>query len=109
MNLLEKRVLDAFAKSHSNSVANLSAQTATITVVVREETGVGSYTYFTSDRSPASTYTGALIGIATGPDENAAVIGFVLFLINGMIDCLECFSYTSDWPVEREQFIVFEA
>lgn len=108
MNLFERRVLEAFAKRSDPRVPDLSLQIGSVVVSKREETGVGWFTDFVADYQPASRFTGALTGISAGSAGSTAAVGFALFLTDGVIDCLECFSYQPNYQSNQEQYLVFE-
>lgn len=78
----------------------LRNQYATATVTEREFSGAGFFTSFAVDPSipkfvpPDFTFGDVhidLVGLAQGA-------GAVLFVRDGVVDFLECFTYADDWP-----------
>jgi hypothetical protein len=111
--LLERAVLRAICEVHLLDRAALEAQLSTAIVLSRENTGVGSYTRFTVERSPS-----AAIGeqrLRPGPSARINGLehgmGFILWLKEGYADCLEAYSYgesTTGIALERVGFVILQ-
>ena len=113
MNLtnLEKAVLEAAIVSSRPEFEKLKAQIATLKIKDRELTGVGFFTEFEAvdeifkaqcDDFEISDVEGKLNGLNNG-------FGCVVFIKDGQIDTVECFSYDEPWPDHVDQFAVSKA
>ena len=102
MNETEAAILRALLAGDREELAILRDQAANAEVRAREHTGVGFYTYFSVPPGvPRLENTSRLLLSDVGADvedvRNGA--GFILWVADGLIDCLEGFTYGDDaWP-----------
>src|SRR3954468_19580246 len=84
-------------------LATLREQLAVATVAKREFTGVGFFTRFDVPPTVSGLPSSRRIIIS---DVYADVeglqhgAGFVLFVVDGGLDTLECFTYVEPWPLD---------
>lgn len=100
---LERAVLDLLLSRAEEGYETLRAQAATATVAHRELTGAGFYTHLSVDRTlpAAPRHVGNPLGDGRAFDNDvyadieglAHGAGFVLWLEDGWLSCLEGFSY----------------
>ena len=103
MIMLEKEVIENTLKFSNNEVASkILKQYKNSTIVNREFTGVGFFTYFQIDdkklflKDNSSLKIGGIHAEINGLKYGA---GFILFVENGAINNLEGYSYGDDgWP-----------
>jgi len=95
---LERAVLDAVCGYHAADRAALVAQLSTATVLKRENTGSGFYTYFAVERASGAAIGGERLrsGPAARVDGLARGMGFILWLQEGYANCLEGYCYDED-------------
>ena len=101
MTELESTILSAFLSGDSEELALLRHQLAGLTVRDRSFSGAGFFTDFSlaaglprlrnRDRIVLSDVAAEVSGLEHGA-------GFLLFVEDGAIDCLEGFSYGEAWP-----------
>src|ERR1700730_6083719 len=110
---LERAVLRAICEVHLVDRAALEAQLSTAIVLSRENTGAGSYTRFSIERSSVA----AIVGERLRPGPSARInglehgMGFILWLKEGYADCLEAYSYgesTTGIALERVGFEILQ-
>ena len=111
---IERAVLQAICEMCSMDRDALKAQLSTATILRREYTGAGFYTYFSVDRasnraiggeSPRSGPNARIEGLEHG-------MGFILWLKEGYADCLERYSLdesTTEVAFERVGFKILKA
>ena len=87
------------------TLEQLRRQLEVATVSSREHSGVG---FFTNFEVPAelrlSFNTLHLEGVEATIAGLQYGAGFVVFISDGVIDCLEGFTYGEDWPAEVTEF-----
>ncbi|HLZ12157.1 MAG TPA: hypothetical protein VKP58_06175 [Candidatus Acidoferrum sp.] len=110
---LEQAVLRAICEAHFEDRIALEAQLSTATVLSRENTGAGSYTRFSVNRSSGP----AIAGERRRPGPSARInglehgMGFILWLNEGYAECLEAYSYgenTTAIPLEQVGFEILQ-
>ena len=106
---LEQSVLKVICEMYPQDRAALESQLASATLLRRENTGAGFYTYFTVAPPPAI----AILGKRIRPGPTAKVgglqygMGFILWLKEGCVECLEGYSHdesTRGFDFERLEF-----
>jgi hypothetical protein len=110
---LERAVLGAICENHPTDRAALEAQLSTATVLSRENTGAGFYTYFAVERASSAAIGGERLrnGPAARVDGLVQGMGFILWLQEGYADCLEGYSYdesTTGIAFERAGFEILQ-
>lgn len=102
MNDLESTILDALLRGESEELAILREQARHVTVQKRDYTGVGFLTEFAVPTEAPRVNRKRLVisDVGADVDELGHGAGFVLFVENGAIRCLEGFSYDESWPSE---------
>jgi hypothetical protein len=111
---LERAALRAICEVHLADRAALEAQLSTAVVLSRENTGAGSYTRFSVERSSVAAIEGERLrrGPSARIDGLEHGMGFMLWLKEGYADCLEAYSYeesTTGIALERAGFEILEA
>jgi hypothetical protein len=103
---LERAVLEAICEMHSANRAALEAQLSTATVISRENTGAGFYARFQVERSSGIAINGerSRAGPEARIDGLRHGMGFILWMKEGYVACLEGYSYA-----ESTKGIVLEA
>jgi hypothetical protein len=101
MTALESTILAALLAGDRHDLGVLREQIRSLTVRDREYTGVGFFTYFTVPPDTARLVDRSRLVISdVGADieqlEHGA--GFLLFVEDGAVDCLEGFTYDEPWP-----------
>jgi hypothetical protein len=95
----ERQALAAFQERFGDGEI-YKQQIETLVCTRRENTGVGCYSHFSVPAtvprlaSSSAILTG-LNGEASGIEHG---VGFILFIKDGRIDCLEGFTYGETWP-----------
>lgn len=96
LTLLERTVLNEICRQYPKDRASLEAQVASATVAHRENTGAGFFSYLRVPRDAAYKVTG---GRRVRGEVNAKFdgfkygMGFILFLEDGFLSCLEGYLY----------------
>jgi len=110
MNLspLEAQVLRAIADSKPE-YPELGIQARVAQVSKRDYTGCGVYSDFVlppdSPRFDASiSLMEEMPKLHGDHPELVAGAGFILWCKDGLISCLECFTYDGDWPSDEQRF-----
>ncbi len=105
----ENDVMTAIIKKESGISKNLYAQYIHSNVVSREFTGYGFYTtYAVNQKYKIKTIKNAMLG-----DINASIndlkhgAGFILYINNGLIDVLECYTYDENFPLNVTRYELF--
>jgi hypothetical protein len=98
---MELAVIKAIGEKHSEDRKSIEAQLATARVIRRENTGAGFYTYFEVQPLPSVSIGEAReLDLRHGPQATIKGInhgmGFVLWLKQGYLDCLEGYTYDDD-------------
>jgi hypothetical protein len=105
---LEDAVMRLLLAGDDPTRVTLRRQLEVATVVSRELTGVGFFTNLAVPDSLRLQFdTLVLEGVGTSIGGLANAAGFILFIANGVIECLEGFSYGEGWPLEVESFTVY--
>lgn len=111
---LEHAVLRAICDKHPADRAALEAQLSTASVLRRENTGAGFFTYFSFDRTSNAPIGGDRL--RNGPTVKVEGLehgmGFILWLKQGYVDNLEGYSYagsTTDIAFDRVFFEVLQS
>lgn len=107
---LEQAVLRAICDKHPADQAALEAQLATVTVLRRENTGAGFYTYLSVDQNSTAALSGDRLrhGPAVKVDGLKNGMGFILWLKQGYTDHLEGFSYDESTTNIAFDTVLFE-
>jgi hypothetical protein len=113
---LERAVLDLLLSRSEEGYGALRAQVATATVAHREVTGAGFYTDLWVDRTLPASHRDVGNPLGEGRDFGDDVYadieglehgaGFLLWLEDGWLSCLEGFSYAEPWPDTVSRFSV---
>jgi hypothetical protein len=112
MNSFEKTLL-AEVITESPSAEILAEQLAKLTVKDREYTGVGSFTEFevpddvtkvTDKQAGSDRLLYGSVYISSPDLEHGG--GCILYIENGVMDCLECYAYGDFWP--RKELVDYE-
>jgi len=106
----EKLVLSSLVDGDPEQ-GTLTAQLASATVQDRDYTGAGLYTKLAVDpTSPrlerSSRYVEEVPKAHLTHPALSAGGGAMLWLSDGRIDTLECYTYDGDWPSDESQFTV---
>jgi len=106
LSLLEKGVLEKFLCGDFPEIIRLRLQIEKCLVVKRELTGFGFYTTFSvpgdiPQVSGANAKLGDVVGEIEGLRDGA---GFLLYIVNGVIDMLEGYSFDEPWPLSVDKF-----
>ena len=104
---IEKAVLAKLLEGPSPLLVELRRQFAACTIKDREFTGCGFFTNFSVPEGTCKKDGFDLvIGDVLGEDipELQYGAGFLLFITDGILDCLEGFSYNEPWPVQVDEF-----
>jgi hypothetical protein len=110
LNEFERAVLTSMLEGDDPVSTALRSQLAVVAVRHRKFTGVGFFTDLAvpADTLPAPTSS----GVPALPDVGADIeglrhgAGFVLFLENGFLHCLEGYTYGEAWPARVVRFTV---
>jgi hypothetical protein len=92
---LERAVLSAICEIHSADRAAIEAQLSTATLLGRENTGCGFFTYIETERRAVVAIVGERFRHGPQVKVNGLEhgLGFVLWLKEGFVSCLEGYSY----------------
>ncbi|HEY2819519.1 MAG TPA: hypothetical protein VGJ06_00650 [Candidatus Acidoferrum sp.] len=95
---LEIAVIMAICEKHPSDRISIETQLAAAKVVSRENTGAGFYTRFELQRSSNVAIGGTRVqDLRNGPQVTVEGLnhgmGFILWLSEGFIDCLEGYTY----------------
>jgi hypothetical protein len=104
---IESRAMEFLLAGEDAELGVLRDQFALARVAERENTGVGFFTKFQvpKDLPRLDRRERIVIGDVYGSvEKNSYGVGFLLFVENGMIDTLECFS--NDGPVEENPKLI---
>jgi hypothetical protein len=98
---LELAVIEAICEKHPDDRSSIEAQLASTKVISRENTGAGFYTDFEVQRSSIIPIASARSkDLRYGPQAKIESInhgmGFILWLSDGYLDCLEGYTYDDD-------------
>jgi hypothetical protein len=109
MNKIEKAIIDSIADKYQDDKI-LVNQLISASVSKREYTGVGFFLHFKvpsemekMNKMERFTLDGPQLSLESL--EHGA--GSVLFIENGEIDFLECYTYDEPWPESIETFNVY--
>jgi hypothetical protein len=102
---LEHAVVEKLLQGEHPVLANLRDQLRECSVVRRELTGVGFYTYFNvatpSAPEPRNLRLDDVAAEIAGLRNGA---GFILYVANGRLDLLEGYCFDEPWPREIDHF-----
>lgn len=107
---LEERVLSAMAEACPDADV-LRAQIQAATVIGRDFTGCGVYTKFELPKE-TTLLSGMRWRLEDMPKADGehpdlpAGAGFILWITDGGISCLEGYTYDGDWPKDEERFVI---
>ena len=107
---LETRVLKAISDARPGC-SELKAQLESLTVFKREYTGCGVYTDF-SLPAEAQPFDETLWKFEDMPKVHGthpsleAGAGFILWFKNGLVTCLEGYTYEDNWPENENLFVL---
>ena len=107
LTLLERRAIERALSGSEPWKAELLSQLGELRVLRREDTGSGFYTYFATIPGlsvveiPAEAYSIPPQSVAVHPAIGGDVF-FLVWLIDGHIDCLECASGVQNLPQSGE-------
>jgi hypothetical protein len=92
---LERAVLHAICEKHSVDRVALETQLSTASVIDRENTGIGFYTHIAVQRDSVVSVGGERLrnGPAVTVEGLKHGMGFILWLKEGFVDCLEGYCY----------------
>ena len=92
---LEQAVLHAICEKHAADRTMLEAQLSAATVLSRENTGAGFYSNLSVERGSMPVIGGERLrnGPTAKVDGLQHGMGFILWLKQGYVDCLEGFCY----------------
>lgn len=105
----ENEVMLRIIKEDVKMEKMLHLQYITSNVLNREFTGYGFYTHFKVD----STYRlqeikKTVLGNVHADINNLKYgVGFVLYINNGLIDMLECYTYDEKWPEDFKEYHLY--
>ncbi len=105
MTPLGSAIVHAFLAGEMPELAVLGNHAAAASVRVREFTGVGLFTHFdVPSEVPRVPSEDRFALTDVGADIEGAEFGagFVLFVQEGVLDCLEGFTYTGEWPTDAQ-------
>ena len=112
MNEIERRVLELLLAGNNDTLEVLRKQLSAASVVDREYTGAGFFTHLAVPtnvprlRNRGRVVVGDVYAKIAGLAHEA---GFLLFVNDGAIDCLECFIVDESWPknavMERAYYV----
>ncbi len=101
MNELEHRALEMLLGGEDQLLDLLRGQVRVASVESRDFTGVGSFTYLSVPESArrAANCARLVLGDVYAEIEGLKhPAGFLLFVNDGAVDCLECFIVDDQWP-----------
>ena len=101
MDHMERKALDMLLAGEDPLLEVLRAQLASVAVIERDFSGVGFHTSLSvpdgvprAENCPRKVI-GDVYAEITGLEHSA---GFQLYVLNGVLDCLECYIVDSEWP-----------
>ena len=105
--MIEKAVLAKLLEGSTPLLVELRRQCEACTIKDREFTGYGFFTYFlvpegTCKKDGLDLVIGDVLGENMPELQNGA--GFLLFIKDGILSCLEGFSYDEPWPTQVDEF-----
>jgi hypothetical protein len=105
LNELEHTILQLLLAGDDDTLTTLRKQLNAATLSSRKFTGVGFYTKFTVpgriDLVPGRNNF-EIADVCAELRELAHGAGFVLFIRDGVLSCLEGFTYVEPWPTEPQ-------
>lgn len=108
LTTFERAVLEKLLEGADPTLSALRAQLDVCEVASREFTGVGFFTNLKVDGSAARGSNSRPELRVSGVDASISGLkhgaGFVLFVTDGYLDCLEGFTYDEPWPAAINQF-----
>jgi hypothetical protein len=103
VNEIERQAMEFLLRGDHPVLAVLRDQAALAHVAKRNFTGVGFFTHFDLRSTAARLSSRRRIVIGDVSADVARVqhgAGFLLFVEDGLIDMLECFTYDDAWPTD---------
>src|SRR5262245_12654562 len=100
----ERTILDAFLAGDLPQLSVFREQARAVTVKYRKITAVGFFTMLSVPRSAPrfdSCRRAVLSDVGAEIAGARHDAGFVLFIDDGRLDCLEGFTYVDSWPEEE--------
>lgn len=106
----ENDVITAIIKKETEISENLYEQYIHSNVVSREFTGYGFYTAYAVDpKYKIKTIKNAMLGeINASINDLKHGAGFILYISDGLIDMLECYTYDESFPLNVTQYELFK-
>ena len=107
LSKIEKAVLEKLIEGSIPLLTELRKQFDVCTVKDREFTGVGFFTYFSvPEETHKKVGLNLVLGDVFGDDipELQRGAGFMLFIEDGILTCLEGYSYEEPWPTQVDEF-----
>jgi hypothetical protein len=103
LTAFENKIIKAILDNNIDKIANsISNQYYNLTVENRQHTGTGIYVHLASkidfESNNINMHLGGIYAEIDGLINGA---GFVLYIKNGLISLLECFSYDEFWPTNE--------
>ncbi len=101
LNIVEKALIKYFLQSKKISIDDEERFFSDIPVKERRFTSVGSFTDFEQSKKlkvgkESETYVYSELGAKV---NDSAETGYLVYIKNGYIDCIEGFTYGEPWPV----------
>jgi hypothetical protein len=105
-NNLESKVLEFMFTLDNHNTRMLSEQLKHSKVANRYYTGHGFFTEISVNKDNCAPVSGTTVVASPHINEQSMGHGggFVLFLQDGYLDCLEGYSYTDEWPISIDTF-----
>ena len=107
LSKIEKAVLEKLLEGSIPLLVELRRQCEACTIKDREFTGVGFFTDFSvPEETHKKVGLNLVLGDVFGDDipELQRGAGFMLFIEDGILTCLEGYSYEEPWPTQVDEF-----
>lgn len=109
---LERAVLYEILSEDSAEHQTLRRQIEFAQVSRRDSTGVGFYTYISFENGilPIENRQEFSMGnVYAEIGEDKISVGFLLYVKNGYLDCLEGYTFEGPWPQSAQEFTVLKS
>jgi hypothetical protein len=109
LTALEDQVTRMLLDGDDEALAVLRQQMEHATVILRKMTGVGFFTSFVvpPDVTQLAGHPSFKLGDVNGTAANVRHgLGFLLFVVDGVISMLEGYTYDDQWPPEVEELVL---